>query len=140
MYPKREVAITMWHRTDCQEFTWELLPIPASVRLGRDLAEVQMNKWDLAAIAEDVALVVSELLTNAIAVGPGVVTLRLLLDSASLTIEVTDQSPGLPRRRQAGPDDVSGRGLLIVEALTEAWGHRSSADGTKVVWARCRLP
>ncbi|HEY8480568.1 MAG TPA: ATP-binding protein [Spirillospora sp.] len=130
----------MCHRHGYQEFSWELLPIPASVRAGRDLAEVQLNKWDLSAIAEDVTLIVSELLTNATAASSGTITMRLLLDPESLTVEVSDQSPDRPRRRQAGPDDESGRGLLIVEALTEAWGHRSSADGAKVVWARCRLP
>lgn len=114
--------------------------MPASVRLGRDLAEVHLNKWGLTAIAYDVTLVVSELLTNAIAAGLGMVTMRLLLDCDTLTIEVTDESPGRPRRRRAGTDEVSGRGLQIVEALCETWGHHPSPDGTKVVWARYRLP
>lgn len=140
MYPEREATITMRQQDAHQEFKWDLLPVPSSVGLGRDLAEVHVNKWGLAAMAGDVTLIVSELLTNAIAAGRGMVTLRLLLDSDALTIEVTDTSSERPRRKRARVNDVSGGGLQIVEFLAESWGDRPSPDGGKVVWARCRLP
>ena len=130
----------MRQRNAHEEFRWDLLPIPSSVRLGRDLAEVHLNKWGLAAMADDVTLIVSELLTNAIAAGRGMVTMRLLLGSDALTIEVTDVSPGRPRRKRAAANDIGGRGLQIIEFLAESWGDRPSPDGGKVVWARCLLP
>lgn len=130
----------MRHYDDSQEFRRDLFPVPSSVRLGRDLAEVHLNKWGLAAMADNVALIVSELLTNAIAASRGMVTMRLLMDSETLTIEVTDASPSRPRRKRATANDIGGRGLQIIEFLAESWGDRPSPDGGKVVWARCPLP
>ncbi|MFI8552056.1 ATP-binding protein [Spirillospora sp. NPDC077959] len=123
-----------------EEFRWDLFPVPSSVGLGRDLAEVHLNKWGLAAMADDVTLIVSELLTNAIAAGHGMVTMRLLIDPEALTIEVTDSSPSRPRRKRATANDIGGRGLQIIEFLAESWGDRPSPAGGKVVWARCPLP
>ncbi|MEU8797129.1 ATP-binding protein [Spirillospora sp. NPDC048819] len=134
------MAITVRHYDDSQEFRRDLFPVPSSVRLGRDLAEVHLNKWGLAAMADNVALIVSELLTNAIAASRGMVTMRLLMDSETLTIEVTDASPSRPRRKRATANDIGGRGLQIIEFLAESWGDRPSPDGGKVVWARCPLP
>ena len=122
-----------------QEFRRELFPVPSSVPLGRDLAEVHINKWGLATLADDVTLIVSELLTNALAVGQGMITLTLALRPGVLTIEVADVGSGRPRPRKARKGDVNGRGLQIVEHLAESWGHRSTVDGGKVVWARCLL-
>lgn len=120
-----------------QEFSWDLFPVPSSVGMGRDLAEVHLNKWGLAAMADDVTLIVSELLTNAIAAGHGMVTMRLLLTPDALTIEVTDVSPDRPRRKRDSENDIGGRGLQIIEFLAETWGDRPFPNGGKVVWARC---
>jgi hypothetical protein len=40
----------------------------------------------------------------------------------------------MPARRDAGPDEDSGRGLMLVEALGKDWGAYREADGGKVVW------
>jgi hypothetical protein len=53
-----------------------------------------------------------------------------------LLIEVWDPDPALPAVQEPGPTSESGRGLLIVECLADAWGHHP-ADGGKVVW--CEL-
>lgn len=47
-------------------------------------------------------------------------------------MEVADRCPGLPRRER-GAEATGGRGLLLVEALAEAWGWCPQQDG-KVVW------
>ncbi|WP_149259129.1 ATP-binding protein [Actinomadura sp. K4S16] len=133
------MTIRMGHCNAHQEFRRDLLPIPSSVPLGRDLAEVHLNKWGLAALADDTTLIVSELLTNALAAGQGMITLTLTLSGGVLTIEVADIGSGRPRRRRARKDDVNGRGLQIVEYLAESWGHRSTLNGGKVVWARCLI-
>jgi len=84
-----------------------------------------------------------ELVTNAIrAAGPSrdrgpvipVVRLRLASDGHGVLIRVWDSSSQAPVRREAGPDDESGRGLLIVGSLSRDWGSYRTADG-KVVWA-----
>ncbi|MFF0698551.1 ATP-binding protein [Streptomyces tendae] len=60
---------------------------------------------------------------------------RFYLTDVHVVIEVDDGSPCTPVLRCPGPDDESGRGLLLVQALAEAWGV--SPDGT-TTW--CTLP
>jgi hypothetical protein len=50
-------------------------------------------------------------------------------------MEVWDPSSNLPHLVGAGPLDVHGRGLVIVQALADDWGTCPAADGGKVVWA-----
>ena len=62
-----------------------------------------------------------------------VVRLWLASDGPDVLISVWDGSSQAPVRQEAGPDDESGRGLLIVESLSRDWGSYRTADG-KVVW------
>jgi hypothetical protein len=62
-----------------------------------------------------------------------VVRLRLASDRLSLVLHVWDRSGEMPVRRDTGPDEVGGRGLLLVETLGKDWGAYREADG-KVVW------
>jgi hypothetical protein len=55
-------------------------------------------------------------------------------DRESLVIRVWDASDDMPVRQEAGPGDDSGRGLMIIDALSADWGSYCEADG-KVVWA-----
>jgi anti-sigma regulatory factor (Ser/Thr protein kinase) len=80
---------------------------------------------------EDVVLVVSELVTNALLHGTGTPVLRLAGTAARVRIEVLDQSPVLPAIRVSGPD--GGWGLPLVARLTTGWGAYHH-DGGKVVW------
>jgi hypothetical protein len=47
---------------------------------------------------------------------------------------VWDASDDLPIRREAGVDEISGRGLMIIDTLAKDWGSYRQASG-KVVWA-----
>jgi anti-sigma regulatory factor (Ser/Thr protein kinase) len=90
--------------------------------------------------ADDIELITSELVTNAVhhgGVGP--VGLRITGDEAVIRVEVTDSgSGGVPRPRVA-PDGESGRGLLHVEVLSERWGVCKDPAGI-TVWAEIRRP
>ena len=91
--------------------------------------------------AEAAALIVSELVTNAIVhSGSEVVSCVLRLGSGLLRIEVTDQGVGTaePAARMPADDDVSGRGLLLVSAVSEEWGVSSTIPGGRTVWAVVR--
>lgn len=88
--------------------------------------------------AEAAALVVSELVTNAIVhSGSDVVSCALRLGNGLLRIEVTDQgtSGAEPAVRMPAADDVSGRGLLLVSAVSEAWGVSPAIPAGRTVWA-----
>jgi anti-sigma regulatory factor (Ser/Thr protein kinase) len=94
-------------------------------------------EWGLAALADNVELLVSELMTNAVRASDGLmspaVRLWLVSDRDCVVIHVWDASNEMPVRREAGPDSERGRGLLLVETLSREWGAYRTADG-KVVW------
>jgi anti-sigma regulatory factor (Ser/Thr protein kinase) len=94
----------------------------------------------LRGLAEDAALIVSELMTNAVDVSAVLpdrppVTLRLLSGELSLLIEVWDQSPLDLESREADADSECGRGLTVVGALSDRWGWERTGHRRKVVWA-----
>jgi hypothetical protein len=56
-----------------------------------------------------------------------------------IAIQVWDANNQPPARQPAGPDAESGRGLLLVESLTDAWGcYRPQHPSGKIVWATVR--
>jgi serine/threonine-protein kinase RsbW len=90
--------------------------------------------------AQDMALIVSELVTNAIVhSGSSIITCALRLSDGLVRIEVSDQggSPVEPAVCELDLDD-SGRGLLLVSALAEAWGVIPAFPQGKTVWATVR--
>jgi anti-sigma regulatory factor (Ser/Thr protein kinase) len=100
-------------------------------------------------IAVEAELICSELLTNAIqATGklpePTPVGLRALANAERLVLEVWDCHPGMPMRRPprevASAEAVNGRGLAIVEELSNRWGTRRLSTHVKSVWAEFLLP
>ncbi|MYS14013.1 ATP-binding protein, partial [Streptomyces sp. SID4982] len=71
--------------------------------------------------------------------GSATVTLRLLSGAERrLRVEVEDSSSALPRRREPQDDGVSGRGLLLVDMLADAWGVEARGGG-KAVWCEFRV-
>ena len=83
---------------------------------------------------DDVALVVSELVTNAVLHGDGDIMLNVVVADDAVHVEVADAAPALPAPRAAPSDADSGRGLFIVDGVATRWGVRPAARG-KVVWA-----
>ena len=79
--------------------------------------------------------VLTELATNAALHARSAYTVHLVMEAASLLVEVTDSSPAPPQHRHYGPDATTGRGIALVDALSTAWGVESSPTG-KTVWCR----
>jgi anti-sigma regulatory factor (Ser/Thr protein kinase) len=80
----------------------------------------------------ELSLVISELVTNASVHGRGKITFRLQLDGQTVRGEVIDEGAGFEHEiRERGPEDVSGRGLFLVDAFTSRWGIH---EGTTHVW------
>ena len=94
---------------------------------------------------DDVALVTSELVTNAVAAsralkgGPWPVRFCLASDRTELLISVADMNPKPPMRADADADAIDGRGLMIVEALSQRWGWYPAEATGKIVWAVCEV-
>ncbi|BCJ50869.1 ATP-binding protein [Actinoplanes sp. NBRC 14428] len=80
---------------------------------------------------EQAAVVVSELVTNAVRHGGGCVELRVESHDDEVIVSVADGSSVVPRRRE--PDSTGGRGLALIEAMAERWGVRDHQGG-KQVW------
>ena len=105
----------------------------------RSVAEVRRFAVSVCAdcseeVRDTVALLVSEVATNALVHGRGDVEVRVLAPrDGLLRVEVSDGDPALPRPRAASTDAEGGRGLALVDALAASWGTHASPTG-KVVW------
>jgi anti-sigma regulatory factor (Ser/Thr protein kinase) len=126
-----------------------LAALPSAVPWARRVLRHILREWQLESMSDPALLLVSELVTNAVAAsqrcagldGPHdpshqMVSLTMELSEASLLIKVWDANPGLPVLREADVTGDRGRGLLLVDFLADAWGHHD-ADRGKVVW--CEL-
>lgn len=109
----------------------------AGVRAGRDWARehLQLLGWDRSTPeqADAVVLAVSELLTNAHVHARSDAELVLAWDGTHLHLSVHDHSPQLPRPRRSGPQEIGGRGLALVEAVSDHWHTQEEGDGKSVV-------
>ncbi|MEV0221684.1 ATP-binding protein [Streptomyces sp. NPDC050704] len=111
-----------------------------SVPEARRGARSVLLEWRIPTDAADaIELIVSELSTNAVrhARVPGrFFEVALTYDGEkTIDVEVSDASPHLPESQVPAPDAESGRGLPLVEALSESWELRARVIG-KTVWAR----
>ncbi|WJD97114.1 ATP-binding protein [Streptomyces antimycoticus] len=120
----------------------DYVPTPISVPRARQHATRLVAEWGHPALADDAALIVSELATNAVrhARIPGrLFRVQLTLTKSRLRIAVSDpRGERLPRPRHPSPRDRHGRGLLIVRALAARWGVRERTVG-KEIWAELDL-
>ena len=106
-----------------------------------------LSGWGRAELSPDAGVVVSELVTNAVAASAGIglagapVVVWLGSDRHCLVLAVADVSPRPPVRLDVWPDAEGGRGLALVEALSGRWGwYPATITGLKkVVWAEWRL-
>jgi anti-sigma regulatory factor (Ser/Thr protein kinase) len=86
-------------------------------------------------VVETVALLVSELATNSVRHAAAGFTLSIERSPDRIRVAVSDDGPGSPEKRSPDPVEPSGRGLLIVEALSDVWGTAPTPDGRgKTVW------
>ncbi|MEU6961841.1 SpoIIE family protein phosphatase [Streptomyces chrestomyceticus] len=106
---------------------------PSSVPEGRRFLLRTLRAWGLTALADTALLLSSELMTNAVRHARGPLTLRVWYSARELGVEVVDGSTPRPRARLADTAEENGRGLMLVEALADAWGTRPGAVG-KTVW------
>jgi anti-sigma regulatory factor (Ser/Thr protein kinase) len=112
---------------------------PSAVRAARLFAAQTVSSWDAGSIEEDLALVVSELCTNAIVHAHSDFALTVSSHNDSVRVDVRDQSSAMPTPADASSIAPSGRGLLLVQALADRWGAETDGAG-KIVWAEIAVP
>ncbi|MGP4000168.1 ATP-binding protein [Streptomyces sp. 8N706] len=114
---------------------------PESAGTARRLAQsVVLRQWGLSAqLAEHVVLLVSELVGNAVRhTGARTFGLRMLRRRGWIRVEVRDPSRALPCLMPVHELDTSGRGLFLVDKLSERWGVDLLPRG-KTTWFEMRV-
>lgn len=125
---------------DCAK--WTFPADPGAVRAARTAVRDRLAAWNLDGLADIAALLVSELVTNALRHATGPIGVRLVRPEAIdgvLLVEVSDPLPDPPRERVAALEDESGRGLQLVAYAARRWGTRPGATG-KTVWFELSVP
>jgi anti-sigma regulatory factor (Ser/Thr protein kinase) len=104
--------------------TYELTLAPTvdSVGVGRRLVSEALAEWELDALSYTATLLTSEVLTNSLlhARTPIVLTIDRI-GPQTVTISVHDESPLVPRRRGHADDATTGRGLELLDRLSQSW-------------------
>jgi anti-sigma regulatory factor (Ser/Thr protein kinase) len=106
-----------------------------SAAVARALTERVLTGWGIADLIADAQVVVSELVTNALVHAGTSAELRLAHHHRSLRIAVVDHGPGTPDPHAPSEARIGGRGLQIVDAISNAWGVENITGDGKLVWA-----
>ena len=86
-------------------------------------------------VADDIAVMVSELATNCVRHTDTDFSVRVEQSSTQIRVEVTDAGDGTPAIRSPAPSDLTGRGLRIVRELADSFGFRPATGSPgKTVW------
>lgn len=110
----------------------DLPPEPSSATRARRIAREHVAQCPPDVI-DTVALLVTELVANAVLHARSDLHLLVETEPGIVRLRVDDHSPGSPIVRHYGPDEVTGRGLALVELLATSWGTEPTPDG-KSVW------
>ncbi len=136
-------ALTGWARPP-RIATRTLGTDAGSARAGRDFTVATLRRWGTAHSSQDIAIVVSEMVTNALRhalpgpgdTGPrGPVRLGLLQQGPWVLCAVADPGKAAPVPRTPGSLAESGRALQMICAFIDQWGYTTPGDAGKVVWA-----
>jgi anti-sigma regulatory factor (Ser/Thr protein kinase) len=125
-----------------------LPPEFSAVQDARALVHSALSDWNAQRISDDVALVASEMVANALLHGlrlsldagqfgqgrAGRVEIQLVNTGTHVICTVRDPSPLPPVCRPADDADLGGRGLQLIESLSLCWGW-TPAGRAKTVWA-----
>jgi hypothetical protein len=121
---------------------------PQSARAARRLTRSTLRDWGLAFLAEDAEAIVGEFVANAVThaatvavvptqrrQSPDGLGLRLLRRNGEVICAVLDPCDSAPVLKAPASVEESGRGLQMVDALSDVWGWSPVAGRGKAVWA-----
>ncbi len=112
---------------------------PRAARAARDFIAGFIGSPRLLDIRDTCVLLVSEVVTNALRHTEGEVFMQLWLFPDRLRVEVSDQTSREPVTGGGDLLDESGRGVPLMDALSDSWGTAPHGAG-KVVWFELDLP
>ncbi|PRY02589.1 anti-sigma regulatory factor (Ser/Thr protein kinase) [Allonocardiopsis opalescens] len=129
-----------------------LRPVLESVKTARGFTADTLRRWGLSHLSDDLTLVVSELVTNALRHGVGLergtrsgplaapvlgrpIELSLLREDSQVMCTVRDPSDRTPVEKSPDFINETGRGLYLVSSFSQEWGCTPLEHGGKVVWA-----
>lgn len=110
----------------------DLEPTPAAARVARAFLADHLGRLDPDS-AYAAALCASELVTNGVLHARTPIVLGVTIGAERLLVTVADRAGGTPHTPPRDDDRPSGRGLMLVDALSDQWGVSDAADG-KTVW------
>lgn len=122
---------------------------PYAARTAREFTSTALRAWRLDPLIDDTGVVVSELVTNAVRHGirgvvgthrPQEVRVILCCTENAVLCAVTDPSDQGPSLREPDYEAESGRGLQVIQGISQTWGWAPLASKGKAVWAAFALP
>jgi hypothetical protein len=119
---------------------------PQSARSARRLTRTTLRDWGLGTLTDDAEAIVGEFVANAVThaadlasdgrrIGPENLGLRLLRRTGEIMCAVLDPSDAAPVLKTPGSVEESGRGLQMVDKLSDVWGWSPVTGRGKAVWA-----
>lgn len=116
------------------EETWSFHCDSRSLSGCRRFVRSTLSSWGLEHLADDAVFVASELATNAVLHARTDFTVRLTWHAGALRVSVRDENQAMPIAENPSPTTVTGRGLLLIDAISRRWGIEVE-NGGKSVWA-----
>jgi hypothetical protein len=143
--PEGELVLPGYPQGDREPERWRQPPTAprrATFRLHRDLTRLRdlrgvlgrlVSSWRLETRLDDetLTLLTTELATNALVHTETAATATISYLGPRVRVEVHDGSRQLPERREAGADDIGGRGIALIEELATDWGSRVTPTGKR---------
>jgi anti-sigma regulatory factor (Ser/Thr protein kinase) len=126
-------------RTSHRHFLLPFEAVPETVGQLRHMAGLQLATWGAAHLTDAVTLAVSELATNVIRhVGEGAPA-ALVMETRDdvIRLELHDTGAAMPHAQHSGPEDLQGRGLALVSAVSAGWSATPTPTGKAVC---CEFP
>ena len=115
---------------------------PAEVARARQMVRANLEAWGFQRDLGAMELAVSELVTNAIVHGEGVIDVRVSALGDRLRLEVADEGAAVPRAGDdtQGLEGIGGWGLHLIDSLSDDWGSADRGGGTRVWMERSASP
>lgn len=109
-----------------------------SARRARHLVRGMVTPYLPATKLDTIELLTSEVVTNAVVHAGSNPIVEVTAESGTVRISVQDQNPAWPMPKDVAEDATSGRGMVLVDVMADAWGVERIADDGKRIWFEVR--